>query len=284
MMLPCLVYLIIYRYLPMGGLIMVFKNFRMARGIFGSAWYGLKNFEQLFNVPNFGQIMANTVYISFLKLVFGFPAPIILALMLNALRSVVYKRTLQTVLYMPHFISWVICGTLVLTLFGPSSGAFTKLMRSTFNMEINILMNKSNFRAMLIWSDIWKEVGWGSIVYLAALTSIDSTYYEAALIDGASPRQQLFYITLPCIMPTIMTMLLLRVGRIMNAGFEQIYVLQNPLVYEVSEILDTYVYKASFQQGKYSIGAAAGLFKSVIGLIFVVTTNKIAEAFQQEVL
>lgn len=283
-MLPALVYLIVYRYIPMGGLIMVFKNFRMARGIFGSQWNGFKNFEKLFAVPNIGQIMENTVTISLLKILFGFPAPIILALMLNEIRNVYFKRTLQTVLYMPHFISWVVCGTMVLQLFGPSSGAITQIVQKNFGVSLNVMMDPANFRAMLIWSDIWKEVGWSSIIYLAALTSIDSTYYEAAVIDGACKRQQLWYITLPCILPTIMTMLLLRVGKIMNAGFEQIWVLQNSLVYDVSEILDTYIYKASFQQGNYSLGAVAGLFKSVIGLVFVLVTNKIAARFDQEVL
>jgi putative aldouronate transport system permease protein len=283
-MIPCFLYLLIYRYIPMGGLIMVFKDFRIARGLLGSDWSGLKNFERLFAVPNFGQIMRNTVEISLLKLLFGFPAPIILALMLNELRAVAFKRTLQTVLYLPHFISWVVCGTLVFSLFGPSSGAITSICREWFGVELNVMMDPGNFRAMLIWSDVWKEVGWGSIIYLAALASIDVSYYEAAVIDGANKRQQLWYVTMPHLLPIIMTMLLLRVGKIMNAGFEQIYVLQNSLVYDVSEILDTYTYKAAFQRGQYALGAAAGLIKSIIGLVFVVSTNKLAEFFDQEVL
>lgn len=284
LMLPGMIYLIVYRYVPMGGLIMVFKNFRITRGIFGSDWNGLQNFVQLFSVPSFPQILCNTVEISLLKLVFGFPAPIILALMLNELRNIVFKRTPQTALYLPHFISWVVCGTMVFTFFGPSSGVVTKVANEWFGIKLNLMMEPSSFRGLLVASDIWKEIGWGSIIYLAALTGIDSSYYEAAMIDGANKRQQLWYITLPCLMPTIMTMLLLRVGRIMNAGMEQIYVLQNSLVYDTSEILDTYIYKASFKGGQYAIGAAAGLFKSIIGLIFVVGTNKIAKRFDQEVL
>lgn len=283
-MIPGIVYLIVYRYLPMGGLVMAFQNFRIARGFTGSAWVGWNNFNKLFSVPNFGQIMGNTVTISLLKILFGFPAPIILALMLNELRNVACKRILQTVLYMPHFISWVVCGTMVFQLFGPASGGITKALSSLFGININILMEGPSFLAMLIWSDIWKEVGWCSIIYLAALTGIDGTFYEAATIDGASKSQQLIYITLPCLLPTIMTMLLLRVGKIMNAGFEQIYVLQNPLVYDVSEILDTYIYKASFQNSNYSLGAAAGLIKSFIGLIFVVSTNAVSKRFDQGVL
>lgn len=284
LMIPGMIYLIVYRYIPMGGLIMVFKNFRITRGILGSDWNGIQNFVQLFRVPSFPQILRNTVEISLLKLVFGFPAPIILALMLNELRNVALKRTLQTALYLPHFISWVVCGTMVFTFFGPSSGAITKAARDWFGIELNLMMQPSSFRGLLVVSDVWKEVGWGSIIYLAALTGIDTSYYEAAMIDGAKKHQQLWYITIPCLMPTIMTMLLLRVGKIMNAGMEQIYVLQNSLVYDVSEILDTYIYKASFQSGQYAIGAAAGLFKSVIGLVFVLTTNKIAKRFDQEVL
>lgn len=284
LMLPGMIYLIVYRYAPMGGLIMVFKNFRITRGIFGSDWNGLQNFVQLFSVPNFPQILRNTVEISLLKLIFGFPAPIILALMLNELRNIAFKRTLQTALYLPHFISWVVCGTMVFTFFGPSSGVVTKVANEWFGIKLNLMMEPTSFRGLLVASDIWKEIGWGSIIYLAALTGIDSSYYEAAMIDGANKRQQLWYITLPCLMPTIMTMLLLRVGRIMNAGMEQIYVLQNSLVYDTSEILDTYIYKASFKGGQYAIGAAAGLFKSIIGLIFVVGTNKIAKRFDQEVL
>lgn len=284
LMIPGMIYLIVYRYVPIGGLIMVFKNFRITRGILGSDWNGIQNFVQLFAVPQFSQILRNTVEISLLKLVFGFPAPILLALMLNELRNVIFKRTLQTVLYLPHFISWVVCGTMVFTFFGPSSGVITKLASEWFGADINLMMNPSGFRGLLVASDVWKEIGWGSIIYLAALTGIDTNYYEAAMIDGAKKHQQLWYITLPCLMPTIMTMLLLRVGKIMNAGMEQIYVLQNPLVYDVSEILDTYIYKASFKSGQYAIGAAAGLFKSIIGLVFVLTTNKIAERFDQEVL
>ncbi len=284
LMLPGILYLLIYRYVPMGGLIMVFKNFRITRGIFGSEWNGFQNFIQLFSVPTFPQILKNTVEISLLKLVFGFPAPIVLALMLNELRCIALKRSLQTVLYLPHFISWVVCGTLIFTFFGPASGVVTKLASAWFSAELNLMMKPASFRGLLVASDIWKEIGWGSIIYLAALTSIDSSYYEAAMIDGAKKQQQLWYITLPCLMPTIMTMLLLRVGKIMNAGMEQIYVLQNPLVYDVSEILDTYIYKVSFQSGQYAIGAVAGLFKSIIGLIFVLVTNKIAERFDQEVL
>ena len=185
LMIPGMIYLIVYRYIPMGGLIMVFKNFRITRGILGSDWNGIQNFVQLFSVPSFPQILRNTVEISLLKLVFGFPAPIILALMLNELRNVALKRTLQTALYLPHFISWVVCGTMVFTFFGPSSGVVTKAARDWFGIELNLMMQPSSFRGLLVVSDVWKEVGWGSIIYLAALTGIDTSYYEAAMIDGA---------------------------------------------------------------------------------------------------
>ena len=283
-MLPALVYFIVYRYVPMAGLIMVFKKYRITRGILASPWCGLDNFITLFSSPSFGLILRNTILISFYKLLFAFPAPIIAALMLNALKSRAYKRTLQTALYLPHFISWVVLGSLVFTFFAPSSGVLTQYLSNTFGISLNLMMDPTKFRSLLVGSDIWKEVGWGSIIYLATLVGIDATLYEAAVMDGASKRQQLWYITMPCLVPTIMTMLLLRVVRILDAGFEQIYVLQNPLVYDVSEIIDTYVYKLAFSQGQHAVGAAAGLFKSVIGLMFVLGTNQLAKSFDQEVL
>lgn len=218
-----------------------------------------------------------------MKLLFNFPAPIIVALMLNEINSRKLKRTLQTTLYLPHFLSWVVLGSLIFTLFAPSSGAVSKAVRP-LGWEIKWLTDPIQFRWLLVFSDIWKEVGWGTIVYLAAITSIDGQQYEAALIDGANHWQKLWYITIPALMPTIMTMLLLRVGKILNVGFDQVFILQNSLVYDASEIIDTYVYKLAFQQGQHAISAAAGLFKSIIGMIMVVCTNRLAKHFDQEVL
>jgi putative aldouronate transport system permease protein len=283
LMLPVFLFFIIYRYIPMGGLVMVFKNYRIARGIFASDWSGLRNFERLFSAPAFPMVIRNTVVISLLKLIAGFPAPVIVALLLNELRGVAFKRSLQTALYLPHFVSWVVLGSLINTFFGPSTGVIPLFLSDNFGVSLDILMKPVNFIGMLVVSDIWKEVGWSSIIYLAAITGIDTELYEATTVDGANRFQQLLKITLPCLIPIIMTMALLRIGGILNAGFEQIFILQNSLVYNLSEILDTYVYKL-FLRGEYAISATAGLVKSIVGLILVLITNKIAERYEQEVL
>ena len=283
LMLPGFLYFIVYEYIPMGGLIMVFKNYRITRGIFASNWVGMQNFIDLFSSPFFPMVIRNTITISLSKLVFGFPAPIIVALLLNEIHNVAFKRTIQTVIYLPHFISWVVLGGIINTLLSPHTGALPLFLQRNFGIHLDLLMNPNNFVGFLVGSSIWSTVGWGSIIYIAAITSIDSEMYEAATIDGANRFQQMLRITLPCILPTIMTMLLLRLGNILNAGFEQIFVMQNSLVYTVSEILDTYVYRL-FLQSQYAIGAASGLFKSIIGLCLVLITNKVAKMFQQEVL
>ena len=248
------------------------------------AWVGLENFETLFNNPMFGTVIANTVIISLMKILAGFPAPIIVALMLNEVRSNAYKRTLQTVMYLPHFLSWVVVGGLITTFFAPEGGIFSQLSVALGGERLTFMIEPAGFRIMLVVSDIWKGVGWGTIVYMASLAGIDASLYEAAVVDGASRRQQVWYITLPCLLPTIMTMLVLRMGGILNAGFDQIFVLQNDLVYKASEVLDTFVYRISFGDNKYAVGTAADLLQSVIGLIFVMTANQISRRFDQEVL
>jgi len=285
MMIPGFIYLIVYRYGPILGLSLAFQNYKITRSLFSSPFVGLKNFESLFKLPTFGMIFRNTIVISLMKIAFAFPVPIVMALMLNDLRRVRYKRILQTAYYLPHFISWIVLGNVVYALIAPNSGAFSRLyIRLSGASELNVMTNKAAFRWLLVVTDIWKEAGWGSIIYLAALSGIDSELYEAAQVDGANRGQQMRFITLPMLLPTIMTMLLLRVGRIMEAGFDQIWVLQNDLVYDVSEILSTFIYKVSFLQNQPAKGAAADLLSAVIGLVLVVTTNKIAERFDQEVI
>ena len=268
----------------MGGLMMVFKDYRITRPLFSCDWVGLKNFQMVFSKYTFSMAFYNTIIISLYKLVFVFPAPILLALMLNEVRGTKVKRVLQTAYYLPHFISWVVISSLVFTFFAPESGAITVWLREAFGIQIDVLTNTRVFRGTLVVTDIWKEIGWGSIIYLATITGIDPQLYEAARVDGAQKLQQIWHITLPGILPTIITMLLMRVGHILDAGFEQILVMQNTLVWDVSEILDTYSYSLAFLNGKHAQAAVVGCVKSVIGLIMVLTTNAIANRYDQGVL
>lgn len=272
MMLPGLLFFLIYRYIPMYGVIMAFQDFRLARGFLGSKWVGLANFEKFFSSAFFPMVMENTLLISIGKLLCGFPMPVILALMLNEVRNRAYKRTIQTVLYMPHFVSWVIVGSIVNVFLLPGTGLIPELL-GNFGIKANWLIEPISFRWVLIITEIWKSAGWGTIVYMAALSGLNTEMYEAAVIDGANKRQQIFFITLPGIWPTILTMFILRIGGIMSAGFEQILVLQNDMVYSVSEIIDTYVYNKGFLKADYGFGSAVGLFKSVIGMALVMFFN-----------
>lgn len=284
MMFPALALIIVYRYIPMGGLIMVFQDYRITRSLFACDWVGFKNFSTVFSKYAFQLALNNTIIISLYKLVLAFPAPILLALMLNELHGTRLKRLLQTCYYLPHFISWVVISSLVFTFFAPESGAISSWFSEIFGIRIDVLTNAKVFRGTLVVTDIWKEIGWSSIIYLATIVGIDPELYEAARVDGARKLQMIWYVTLPGLLPTIMTMLLLRVGHILDAGFEQILVMQNALVWDVSEILDTYSYALAFQSGKHAQAAVVGCVKSVVGLVLVLTTNAIAKRYDQEVL
>ena len=284
MMVPGLLFLFVYRYLPMYGVVIAFKDFRVARGILKSPWAGLVNFEELFLSPFFEMILRNTIIISGLKLIFVFPVPIILALMLNEVAGLRLKKTIQTVLYLPHFLSWVVIGNLIFILIAPSTGVLSNFMQTVAGSQIDMLIHPDKFRVLLVISEIWKEAGWGTIIFLAALVGVDPNLYEASLMDGAKKLQQIWYITIPAIMPVIIIIFILRLGYVMDAGFEQIFVLQNVMVYEKSEIIDTYVYKAGFEQGRYALGAAAGLFKSVIGMALVLIANRLTKTAGSEAM
>lgn len=281
-MLPGLIYFAVYKYLPMWGIVIAFQDYSVFAGIWDSEWVGWMHFRDMFQADDFYKIFMNTLLISLYKLAWGFPGPIILAIMLNEVRHMLYKRSIQTLLYLPHFLSWIIIGGIMINLLSPSSGIVNKMLMA-FGLEpIYFLTSPEWFRTVLVASDIWKEVGWGAIIYLAALAGIDPQLYEAAIMDGANKWKQILHITLPSMMSVIVILLLLRLGHILDVGFEQIFVLYNPLVYDVADVIETYVYRQGIQQAKYSFTTAVGLFKAVIGLILVILANKGAKKLGQE--
>lgn len=279
---PGLILTIIYKYIPMGGIVIAFKNYNIFKGIMASPWVGFKNFTDVFNSPDFMEVFTNTILISIYKMAVGFPVPIILALMLNELRNKYYKNTIQTILYLPYFISWVVVYGMMLSLFSTSGGMILEVFKLFGAEPFNILTKPQYFRAILVLSDVWKNAGWGTIIYLAALSNVDQELYEAAFIDGANRWKQLWNITIPSITSVIVVLLILNVGFLLDAGFDQIIVMQNDLVKRVSDIFDTYVYRTGLTRGQYSMSTAIGLFKSVVALILILGTNKIAKCFGEE--
>lgn len=269
MMIPGALFFIVFKYIPMYGVVMAFQNFRMARGFFRSDWIGWANFEKVFASAFFPVVMRNTITISLYKILIGFPVPILIALMLNELHNKAFKKTMQTVMYMPHFISWIVVSSLVSTFFSSSTGVLAQIT----GHSIDWLVNPGKFRGILVVSDIWKNAGWGTIIYMAALSGINSELYEAADMEGANRFQQTIYITLPSIWPTVLTMFILRIGGIMDAGFEQVLVMQNSSVYMVSEILGTYAYERGYVNAEYGFGAAVNLIQSAISFILVILVN-----------
>ncbi|MDF2667989.1 MAG: protein lplB [Paenibacillus sp.] len=282
MLVPALLYYGIFHYYPMYGAVIAFKDFSITKGILGSEWVGFKHFEYLFSLDKFWQVLWNTVIISLYRLVFGFPLPIIVALLLNEVRLVVFKRTVQTIVYLPHFISWVILGGLMINLLSTDGGVVNKLIESFGGSAVGFMSDESYFRDTLVWSMIWKEFGWNTIIYMAALAGVNPQLYEAAVIDGANRFQRMWRITVPCIQNTIIILLILRIGGLMEAGFEQIYVLYHPAVYAVSDIIDTYVYRIGLTEGRFSLAAAVGLFKSVINFVLLVIANKLARMMGEQ--
>lgn len=282
MIFPGLILTIIYKYIPMGGIIIAFEDFNIFKGILKSPWVGFRNFVDIFNSPDFFTVFANTLIISIYKMFVGFPVPIILALMLNELRNKYFKNIMQTILYLPHFISWVVIYGIMLSLFSTSGGLIVGIF-DLFGVEpFNILTKPQYFRSILVFSEVWKEAGWGTIIYLAALSNVDQELYEAAIVDGANRWKQLWNITLPSISGVIVVLMILNVGFLLDAGFEQILILQNDVVKRVSDIFDTYVYRTGMTRGEYSMSTAIGLFKSVIALILIIGSNKIAKLIGEE--
>jgi putative aldouronate transport system permease protein len=276
MFLPGFLLLAIFEYGSMWGLVIAFKDYNIGLGIWDSPWVGLKHFETFFNSPNVLRVLQNTLVISVLKLAWGLPAPIILALLINELKPGFFKRFVQSVSYLPHFISWVILSAMIYSLLSPGSGAINGVLRGLGFEPIAFMTSPEWFRAILIISNVWKEVGWGTIIYLAALAGVSVDLYEAATIDGASRLQRMRHISFPAMMPVVGIVVVLSLGNILNAGFDQVFNLYNPRVLRVGDIIDTYVYRQGLVGLEYSFTAAVGLFKSLVGLILILIANAIA--------
>lgn len=276
MTLPVILYYLIFHYAPMYGAVIAFKNFNLADGIWGSEWIGLQNFMEFFNSRYFTRLMFNTLNISLNTLVWGFPAPIILALLMNELKGKFFTKTVQIITHLPHFISLVvICG--MIQDFTSEKGIIVQLL-SVFGFRTqNMLNNKNLFVPIYVISNIWQEVGWGSIIYLAALAGIDQELYAAAKIDGAGKLRQTFSITIPCLIPTIMIMLILRIGGLLNVGYEKIILLYNELTYETADIISSFTYRRGLQEFAWSYSTAVGLFNAIINFILLILANTISK-------
>ncbi len=270
----CLIYYIIFNYLPMGGIVIAFKDFRAARGIFGSNWADpwYKYFDQFFNGYYFGRLLRNTLLINLQDLLFGFPAPIILALLLNELRSQRYKRVVQTVSYLPHFISQVVVCGIILDFFS-SSGVVNQVIEALGGSKTLFMQDAKYFQPIYVGTGIWQSVGYGSIIYLAALGGIDGALYDAATIDGCNRFGRVIHVTLPGILPTIVIMLILRVGSMLNVGFEKIILLYNETTYETADVISSFVYRYGMQKGNYSYATAVGLFNSLFNFLLLIGVN-----------
>ncbi len=271
---PAVVLMLIFAYKPMYGILLAFKDYDFRRGILGSPWVGLENFKEVFAVEQFWVSFKNTIVINLLKLLVGFPAPILLAVMLNAVQNKVVKSVTQTILYLPHFLSWIVI-TGILFAFFESDGPLNAILNAMGMEDVNLLADGDSALWVVVLSDLWKEVGWGAIIYLAALVNISPELYEAADIDGANTLQKFWSITLPSIMPTISIMLILRVGSLVGGSFDQIYNLYNELIYDKVDIIDTFLYRYGISQGRFEAGTAIGLFINVINVAMLLLANKI---------
>jgi putative aldouronate transport system permease protein len=273
---PGILYFLVFKYVPLLGSVIAFQNYNLFKGFTGSPWVGLENFQRMFTHYDFLRILKNTIYLGLLDVLIAFPTPIILALLLNEVRKTAFKRTVQTIIYAPHFLSWVIISGIFIGILSPSSGFINQLL-GWFGIEpIYFLVENSWIRPVLVGSGVWRDVGYGTIIYLAALTSINPELYEAAEMDGANRWKQTWSITLPSLLPVITVLFLLKIGEFLDFGFERVYVFQNSLNLDSSEIMDTFIYKAGLQQMQYSYATAIGLFKSVVGLILLVIANTLS--------
>jgi putative aldouronate transport system permease protein len=281
LLLPGLLYFLLFKYVPMWGILLAFKNYQPYTGFWNSEWVGMEHFRLFFSNPEFFMLLRNTLILSFYNLLFFFPAPIILSILLNEVRIAIFKRSIQTMIYVPHFISMVIVASMTYVFLTTSGGPVNELIYAYTGQKIEFLASPNWFRPIIILQTIWKECGWGTIIFLAALAAVDVEQYEAAIMDGANRWKQIWHITLPSISSTIIILLILRMGNVLENGFEQIYLLLNPLNREVAEVFDTYVYMMGITQGAFSYSTAVGLFKAIIGVILVLGSHYLAKKFGQ---
>lgn len=280
---PIILYFVLFKYAPMLGLVIAFKDYSFRDGILGSPWVGIDNFKLLFDNPMMLEIIRNTLILSLLNIIVGFPFPIMLAILINEVRKAWFKKTVQTLVYLPHFLNWVIIGGIIVTLFAQQAGTINLLLEKLTGSIYPFLYNELSWIAIYVGSGIWKSMGWGAIIYLAALSAISPDLYEAASIDGASKWRQMWHITLPGIRSTIVLVFILSMGNLMEVGFDHVYVLQNSAVSSISEVISTWNYKMGLRGNQFSVGAALGLFESLIGLIFVITANRIARRYGESI-
>jgi putative aldouronate transport system permease protein len=278
---PGLAYYVIFHYIPIYGLQIAFKNYLVMRGVWGSPWVGFQNFADVFALGSFWEVLRNTIVISAYKIVFGFPAPIILAILLTELISTKFKKVAQTISYLPHFVSWVVLGGLFRQFLSPSMGPVNELIKAVGGDPIYFLADTDYFRGVLVVTSIWKEVGWGSIIYLAALAGIDPQLYEAATIDGANRFQRIRYVTLPSLAPVITIMLLFNLRGIIVDDFDQIFNLYNEAVYSVGDVISTYIYRVGLIDLRYSFSTAVGMFKNVVAFVIIVVANSITKRINE---
>ncbi|WP_248930889.1 ABC transporter permease [Paenibacillus hamazuiensis] len=282
MILPGLLFFIVFKYVPMGGILIAFQNYDPFDGFLQSSWVGFDHFQRLFQDPDFWKIFRNTLMISALNLFLFFPVPIIVSLLLNEVRLKWFKKGAQTLLYVPHFLSWVVIVSMTVLLFSAQDGGINNLLSTMGYERIELMTNPEYFRMVYLFQVIWKEAGWSAIIFLAALASVDPTLYEAATMDGASRLRQIWHINLPALRSTIIILFILRLGHVMDTGFEHILLLQNSLNIDVSEVFDTYVYRVGILQAEFSYTTAVGLFKALIGLGLVYLANRASRKIGEE--
>lgn len=282
LLVPGFLFFLIFSYIPMGGLVIAFKDYNLFKGVFASDWAGMTHFKEMLEIPAFWQMVRNTLTLNVLSLLIGFPAPILLALMLNEVRAKYFKKISQSLLYLPHFMSWIVLGGIVYNILSPKYGIVNELLRGGGFEEIYFMVDKFWWVFVYTLSGVWAAAGWGTIIYLAAMTAIDPHLYEAAVIDGAGRFRKIWNITLPGIMPTVVVLLILNIGQMVSIGIEQPLALTNPVVTDVSEVISTYIYSVGIKQGEFGLTTAVGMVQSVINLILILGANHLAKRMGRE--